>query len=91
VNADLPKGGEQCDYRVHSFRIKNVALSADEHLIEQARLIARSQHATLNEAFCDWLAQYAAQSESGEEFEALMKRLRHVNAGRTCSRDEMNE
>lgn len=71
--------------------MKNVTLSADEHLIEQARLTARSQHTTLNEAFREWLAQYTAQGGSGEEFEALMERLRHVNAGRAFSRDEMNE
>lgn len=36
-----------------------------------------------------WQDFHVAQSGSGEEFEALMKRLRHVNAGRAFSRDEM--
>jgi len=31
--------------------MKNVTLSADEDLIERARLIARGQRRTLNEAF----------------------------------------
>ena len=38
--------------------MKNVTLSADEALIEQARLVARSQHKTLNSAFREWLTQY---------------------------------
>jgi hypothetical protein len=71
--------------------MKNVTLSADEHLIEQARLLARSQHTTLNAAFRDWLLQYVAQSGSAQDVESLMHRLRHVNAGRHFTRDEMNE
>jgi hypothetical protein len=71
--------------------MKNITLSADADLIEQARLIARSQHETLNAAFRRWLLQYTAQSGSGREYNALMKRLRHINPGRRFSRDEMNE
>jgi predicted transcriptional regulator len=71
--------------------MKNVTLSADEDLIEQARLVARSQHKTLNAAFREWLMQYTRQSGNAQEVEALMKRLRHVRAGRHFTRDEMNE
>ena len=71
--------------------MKNVTLSADENLIEQARLVAHTQHKTLNAAFREWLEQYAAESGSAREVEALFKRLRHVRAGRHFSRDEMNE
>jgi predicted nucleic acid-binding protein len=39
--------------------MKNITLSADEDLIERARLIARRQHRTLSEAFREWLAQFA--------------------------------
>lgn len=70
--------------------MKNVTLSAEESLIEQARLVARSQHKTLNAAFREWLQQYAAGSGSAQEVDALMHRLRHVKAGRTFTRDEMN-
>ena len=76
---------------VHYLSMKNITLSADEFLIEQARLIARSQHKTLNLAFREWLLQYTAQSGSANEFEALMQRLGHVNAGQSFTRDEMNE
>jgi hypothetical protein len=71
--------------------MRNITLSADEILIEQARLVARSQRKTLNVAFREWLEQYTRQQGSAEEFDSLMKRLSHVNAGRHFSRDEMNE
>jgi len=71
--------------------MKNVTLSADEDLIEQARLVARSQRKTLNAAFREWLLQFTAGSGNGQEVDSLMKRLRHVNAGRHFTRDEMNE
>lgn len=71
--------------------MKNVTLSADEDLIEQARLVARSQRRTLNAAFREWLLQFTAQAGNGQEVDALMRRLRHVNAGCHFSRNEMNE
>ncbi len=71
--------------------MKNVTLSAEEHLIEQARLVARSQHRTLNAAFREWLEQFTAKSGNGQEVDALMRRLRHVRSGQHFSRDEMNE
>jgi len=83
--------GLQHGTRVHYLRMKNITLSADEQLIEQARLLAKSQHKTLNAMFREWLAQFTAQSGGTQEFDALMKRLKHVRAGRRFSRDEMNE
>jgi hypothetical protein len=77
--------------RVHCLRMKNITLSADEQLIEQARLLAKSQHKTLNAMFREWLEQFTARSGGTQEFDALMKRLKHVRAGRRFSRDEMNE
>jgi len=71
--------------------MKNVTLSADEDLIEQARQVARSQRRTLNAAFREWLLQFTSQAGNGQEVDALMRRLRHVNSGGRFSRDEMNE
>jgi len=71
--------------------MKNITLSADEQLIEQARLLAKSRHKTLNALFREWLEQFAAQNGGAQEFNALMKRLKHVQAGRRFSRDDMNE
>jgi hypothetical protein len=71
--------------------MKNVTLSADENLIEQARLIAKAQRKTLNSAFREWLEEFTRQSGHGQEFDSLMKRLKHVRSGRRFTRDEMNE
>jgi hypothetical protein len=71
--------------------MKNITLSAEEHLIEHARQIARSQHKTLNSVFREWLEQYTANEGSVRDFDNLMRRLSHVKAGRKFSRDEMNE
>lgn len=79
------------EIRVHYFRMKNITLSADGDLIEQARLAARAQRTTLNAAFREWLLQYTERAGNAKEVEALMRRLRHVTAGRRFSRDEMNE
>jgi len=51
--------------------MKNVTLSAEDHLIEQARLVARSQHKTLNAAFREWLEQYASAAGNAKEVDAL--------------------
>jgi hypothetical protein len=71
--------------------MKNVTLSADENLIEQARLVAKSQHKTLNTAFREWLEQFIARAGNVQEYDALMRRLQHVRPGRRFTRDEMNE
>jgi hypothetical protein len=71
--------------------MKNITLSADEQRIEQARLLAGSQHTMLNAMFRKWLEQFTARSGGAQEFDALMKRLQHVQAGRRFTRDEMNE
>lgn len=71
--------------------MKNVTLSAHERLIEQARLVARSQHKTLNVAFREWLEQYARQAGAGAAVDALMSRLKHVRSAGPYTREEMNE
>ncbi|HEX4277265.1 MAG TPA: hypothetical protein VHZ74_18035 [Bryobacteraceae bacterium] len=71
--------------------MRNVTLSADECLIDQARQVARSQHKTLNQAFREWLESYARPESAVEKYDALMKRLSYVNAGRKFTREEMNE
>ena len=72
--------------------MKTITFSADIELIGRARLIARSQPKTLNAAFREWLRTFtAAQSGSHREFDRLMRRLRHIDAGGPYSQDEMNE
>jgi hypothetical protein len=74
--------------------MKNVTFSADENLIKRARSIARAQ--SLNEAIREWLEEFAqnagnAQDSDAQGFDALMRQLQHVNAGRHFSRSELNE
>ncbi len=71
--------------------MKNITLSAEESLIEQARLVAKARHQTLNAAFREWLEQYAAREGAGSAVDALMRRLRHVRSSGPYTRDEMNE
>lgn len=78
-------------FRVHYNCMRNITLSADENLILQARLVAQAQHKTLNAAFREWLESFIEQAGNAQEVDALMRRLRHINAGRHYSRDEMNE
>jgi hypothetical protein len=72
--------------------MKNVTLSADDHLIDQARRMAQSQHKTLNQAFREWLADYTRRESDEKAIEALYKRLSYVDSGgRKFTREEMNE
>jgi predicted transcriptional regulator len=70
--------------------MKNITLSADADLIARARVIARQQRRTLNEAFREWLAQFTESAGDAQKLDALMMRLRNVDAGRSFSREEMN-
>jgi hypothetical protein len=72
--------------------MKNITFSADDDLIERARQVAREQRRTLNEAFREWLLHYTGQSRRGEDYDALMERLRKtVRSNGPYTRDEMNE
>jgi predicted transcriptional regulator len=76
---------------VYTYSVKNITLSADDHLIEQARTIARGQHTTLNAAFREWLEQYVSRAGKLAEYDVLMQRLAYADAGRKFRRDEINE
>jgi hypothetical protein len=71
--------------------MKNITLSAEESLIEEARSVARSRKTTLNQLFRDWLAEVAGRSERERETAKLMKSLSYVEAGGRFTREEMNE
>ena len=71
--------------------VKNITLSADEDLIRRARERAAREKRSLNEAFREWLDRYAGREQAAEEYRRLMDRLGYVRAGRSFSRDEMNE
>lgn len=71
--------------------MKNITFSADESLMQEARLVAQSRHTTLNAAFREWLEQYAAPPGSAAVLDALMRQLQHVKSSGPYTRDEMNE
>lgn len=73
--------------------MKNITLSAEEHLIEAARARARAENTTLNEQFRRWLADYAQRRQrAGAAMQVIAElRGRLRTGGRKWSRDEMNE
>jgi hypothetical protein len=71
--------------------MKNITISANEAVLNQARRRAKAEHRTLNELFRQWLDQYVAQAAAGTSYDAVMERLDHVTAGRRFSREEMHE
>ncbi|MGB7719769.1 MAG: hypothetical protein WBL65_07700 [Bryobacteraceae bacterium] len=70
--------------------MRNITFSADEQLIDRARLRARREGKTLNAVFREWLQRYAGNSAAAAEYRQLMRRLSHVKADRKFTRDEMN-
>ena len=71
--------------------MKNITLSADDAMIQQARRRATAENTTLNELFRTWLERYVAQPSTAQSYDDLMARLDHINATRKFSREEMNE
>ena len=70
---------------------KNITFTANDNLIQQARRRAMEDNTSLNRLFRQWLRQYISQPTAADQFEMLMNRLGHVQAGRVFSREEMNE
>src|SRR5215470_6186826 len=75
-----------CAKLVYTIAVKNITLSADGDLIEQARLLARAQHKTLNALFREWLERYTSESGNLQDVDRLMKRMAHVRPGRRFTR-----
>jgi hypothetical protein len=71
--------------------MKNITFSADADLIDKAREIAKSERKTLNDAFREWLANYASRRGDADAYRALMNRLRHIKSNGPYTRDELNE
>ena len=47
--------------------VRNITLSAEEELIDRARLRAARERKTLNVAFREWLARYAGAETGSQE------------------------
>jgi hypothetical protein len=76
---------------VYTGRVRNITLSAEEELINKARVTAQVNNTTLNAAFRAWLEEYTSSQDRVEQYKALMLDLRHVRSHGPYSRDEMNE
>jgi hypothetical protein len=77
---------------VHYYSVtKNITLSAEEKLIESARLRAQQENTTLNNVFREWLARYSSKAVAGDRYKSLMHELKRVSSGRRFSREELNE
>ncbi len=71
--------------------MKNITLSAEEHMIEAARNRARSEKTTLNAAFRAWLVEYSNQATRMAEFDAVVDDVcGKMKVGKKLTRDEMN-
>jgi hypothetical protein len=71
--------------------LKNITLSADASLIENARKRSTDLGTTLNQAFREWLEEFTRPATTRQEYNSLMKRLSGAQPGRKFSREEMNE
>jgi len=76
---------------VYTIPVKNITLSADEDLIEQARRAAAEQHTTLNAAFREWLEQFSGRARRERQFDEFFEQTKYVQAGRRFTREELNE
>jgi hypothetical protein len=76
---------------VYTILVKNITLSADEHLIEEARRVAGEQHTTLNAAFREWLEQFSGRARKMREFDEFFERTKYFSVDRKYTRDELNE
>ena len=71
--------------------IKNITLSVDEVLINQARQKAEQEKTSLNKLFRSWMIRYVNRDKTGANYDSLMETLHAVNSGGKFSRDQMNE
>lgn len=73
--------------------LRNITLSAEDQLIDLARKKATAAQSTLNVEFRKWLESYTTEQGNAAvtRFREVMQQLSHVDAGRSFTRDEMNE
>jgi len=70
--------------------LKNITLSAENNLIENARQLAKSKNTTLNAEFRRWLEQYVESPHTRSDLYELLEHFSYVKPGITFTREEMN-
>ena len=71
--------------------LRNITLSADEILINQARQKALLDNTSVNKLFREWIYRYVNKDNVSNSYESLMNDFSSINSGRKFSRKEMNE
>ena len=71
--------------------MKNITLSAQDQLLQEARKKAVQENTTLNALFREWLNGYVRHQQSAREFDQLMARIAYVKLDRKYTREEMNQ
>ena len=73
--------------------MKNITLSADEHLLEAAHKYAAVENTTLNAKFRQWLEDYTQRQQRADKAVATIRELQGKIStdGYKFTRDEMNE
>lgn len=73
--------------------MKNITLSADAGLIEEARERARREHTTLNAQFRLWLQEYTQRQQRADKALEVIRELRTYvrTGGQKFTREQMNE
>ena len=74
--------------RVHCYRVRQHYPTSPA--TSPAQEEARAQNTTLHELFRNWLKVIVGRIRA-PKYRALMNKLRYADAGRKCTRDEMNE
>ena len=69
--------------------MKNITLSAEGELIQQAREVAVRRKTTLNQLFRDWLAEVVGQKDRERSLEKIWKQMGYAEAGGKFAREEM--
>ena len=71
--------------------MKNITLSADEHLIELAREEARTRKTTHNALFRQWLEEISRSDERRKKAEDVTLRMSQYHSGGPFTRDQLNK
>ncbi|MCY4511586.1 MAG: hypothetical protein OXG35_32165 [Acidobacteria bacterium] len=72
--------------------MRNITLSADDHLIEAARRRAACEGTTLTEQFRLWLADYVSRDRQAAKAVDVMRELQgRLQVGKRLTREKMNE
>ena len=73
--------------------VKDITLSADEHVIKPARERAARERTTLNAKFQEWLEDYSKGKQQREDAMVVIDEISRTarTGGRKFTRDEMNE